>query len=211
MFCLRAGIDFKLINNIIFFLWNGQKLREDDFCKTLDQFNRIGCFGQLNIVCTDSKNIIGGPKMMDFVDPSSGKIKIIEFSEKAPLWREVNKGLNIFGICNNSKCRAWKKEVVYPTNLNDGLTFVLDDEREKIICPMCSRIINLKTCGFWKCEYQFVGQKLEEGEFKNFDSKTKETKDNNFEYYDAFENGESKWKGLTIYVLPKQEIKYESN
>ena len=209
MFCLKIGIDLNLINNSISFVYNSKKLKGDDLYKTLEQLN-VKHLASIEVV--DRKDIIGaGPKMMDFVDVSSGKIKKLEFSKNAPMWRKVKKGLNIFGICDNSKCKAWKKEVVYPTYLNDGLTFVLDDEREKIICPMCSRIINLKTCGFWKCEYQFVGQKLEEGEFKNFDSKTKETKDNNFEYYDAFENGESKWKGLTIYVLPKQEIKYESN
>ena len=138
---------------------------------------------------------------MDFVDASSGKIKLFEFNSKAPRWRMVKKGLNIFGICNNSKCKAWKKEVVYPTDLKDnGLIFVLDEEMLHIKCPICSKIIKPKTCGFWKCEYQFVGKKIEEGELKDYDSKTKETNENDFEYFDHFENGETQWIGLTIYL-----------
>ena len=76
---------------------------------------------------------------------------------------------------------------------------------------MCNGIVIPETCGFWKCEYQFVGKKIQEGDLVEFDSKTKETKGNDFEYYDAFKNGETQWMELVIYVLPKQEIKYEKN
>ena len=210
LYFLKEGIDFKLINNVIFFLWKGNIIKKDDFHKTLDQLFYGESLIFITVIRTDG--LIGaGPKMMEFVDASSGKIKLLEFNEKAPLWRMVNKGLNIFGICNNSKCKAWKKEVVYPTDLNEGLTFVLDEEMLNIKCPLCSRIIKPKTCGFWKCEYQFVGQKIEEGELKYYDSKTKETDDNNFQYFDIFENGQVEWIGLTIYVLPKQKIRYQSD
>ena len=67
-----------------------------------------------------------------------------------------------------------------------------------------------KTCGFWKCEYQFDGKKIEEGEVKSFKTEPKETKDDNFEYFDPFENDEVQWLQLEIYVLPKQEIKYKN-
>ena len=149
--------------------------------------------------------------MLDFVDVSSGKIKKLAFDNKAPAWRKVNKGLNIFGICNNSKCKAFKKEVVYPTELKEKLIFNLNEGLLNIKCPICHKIIKPKTCGFWNCEYQFVGKKIQEGDLVEFDSKTKETKDDDFEYYDAFENGETQWMELIIYVLPKQEIKYEKN
>ena len=149
--------------------------------------------------------------MIDFVDVSSGKIKRLKFDNKAPSWRAVNEGLNIFGICNNSKCKAFKKEVVYRTQLFEKLIFNLNEELLNIKCPECHKIIKPKTCGFWNCEYQFVGKKIQEGDLVEFDSKTKETKDDDFEYYDAFKNGETQWMELIIYVLPKQEIKYEKN
>jgi hypothetical protein len=151
----------------------------------------------------------GGYPTLDFVDVSTGKIKALKFSEDAPKWRIVKEGLNIFGICNNSKCKAYKKEVVYPTELKESLIFVLNKEIINIKCPLCSKIIKPKTCGLWKCEYQFIGKKIEEGDLIEFDSKTKETNSDDFEYYNPFENGETQWVELTIYVLPKQNIKYE--
>ena len=151
----------------------------------------------------------GGCPPLDFVDVSTGKIKTLEFSEDAPKWRIVKEGLNIFGICNYSKCKAYKKEVVYPTELKESLIFVLNEEIINIKCPICSKIIKPKTCGFWKCEYQFIGKKIEEGDLIEFDSKTKETNSDDFEYYNPFENGETQWVELTIYVLPKQSITYK--
>ena len=84
-------------------------------------------------------------------------------------------------------------------NLNDNITYIQ--------CP----IIKLKSCGFWKCEYQFIGQKIKDGRLIDFDSKPRETKDDVFEYYDPSENGNATWTKLIIYIIPKQKIKYKSN
>ena len=62
-----------------------------------------------------------------------------------------------------------------------------------------------------KCEYQFKGKKIENGDIVSYDSKTKESNGDKFEYYDPFENKEIQWIELFIFVLPKQEIKYEPN
>ena len=69
---------------------------------------------------------------------------------------KVGKGLNIFGNCIYPKCKAFKKEVIYMTNLEDeGIRFNLNEEIQNIKCPICKKIMKPKTCGFWKCEYQF--------------------------------------------------------
>lgn len=157
------------------------------------------------------KRIIGGSSFpaLNFVDVENNKIKNLNFSQKSPKWRKIAKGLNIFGFCNNPKCEAFNNEVVYMTNLpNDGLNFNLNEKVADIRCPICSKIIKPKTCGFYDCEYQFVGEKIDEGEIKKYDSKTRETFGNNFEYFDALKNGEIVWIKLNIYVLPKQKIKY---
>jgi len=78
-----------------------------------------------------------------------------------------------------------------------------------IKCPMCDKIIIPKTCGFWKCEYQFIGDKIEEGDLKHVDTKCKETKDDNFEYYNPYENKSAIWTNLNIYVIEKQDMKYK--
>ena len=153
---------------------------------------------------------IGGGVPIDFADLSKGKTKELKFDNNAPEWRKAQEGLNIFGICCNPECKAYKKEVVFMPKLIDQ-KFNLNDNITLIKCPICNTIIKLKTCGFWKCEYQIIGQKIEAGRLIDFDSKPKETKNNEFEYYDPSENGNATWTKLLIYIIPKQNIKYKSN
>ena len=76
---------------------------------------------------------------------------------------------------------------------------------------MCNGIVIPETCGFWKCEYQFDGDKIEEGQLKHIDTKSKETIGDNFEYFTPNENGSCLWTNLNIYVIEKQEMKYLFN
>ena len=179
---------------------------------------KVAGFGQKVNLITENcdlalyRKILGGGSSfpaLNFVDVEKNKIKNLNFSQKAPKWRKIGKGLNIFGLCNNPKCEAFKNEVVYMTKLPDeGLNFNLNEKVTDIRCPICNKIIKPKTCGFYDCEYQFVGEKIDKGEINKYDSKTKETIGNNFEYFDALKNGETVWIKLNIYVLPKQNIKY---
>ena len=180
----------------------------------------IGGFSRfVNIITEDCDLVIskklkggGGFPPLNFVDVEKEKIQNLIISQKAPKWRKVDRGLNIFGICNNSKCEAFKNEVVYMTKLpNDGLNFSLNEKVADIRCPICNKIIKPKTCGFYDCEYQLVGKKIDDGEIKKYESKTRETNGNNFEYFDPLKNGEIVWIELNIYVLPKQRIKYSPN
>lgn len=169
----------------------------------------------LIFVKTIKKGIIGGGDLgiISFVDVRAKNIKFLKFNEKAPKWRKVEPGLNIFGICNNLKCEAFKKEVVHQVGFDEEqkLKFDIKNEVINIKCPMCYKIIKAKTCGFWKCEYQFIGKTIEDGEIKNYQSEPKETKNEEFEYFDPYKNGETEWAELIIYVLPKQKIKYRKN
>lgn len=152
----------------------------------------------------------GGGMPLNFVDVQSLQIKNLNFSSNAPRWRVVKKGLNIFGICKNKNCEAYNKEVVF-TNECYGILnkeFKLNEQIENIKCPICWKIIIPKTCGFWDCEYQFIGNKIENGEKKYIDTKSKETEGNKFEYFDPYENGSVMWTDLTIYTIEKQEIKF---
>ena len=54
----------------------------------------------------------GGGLPTRFSDVSKNKTKELTFSNKAPSYREVTKGINIFGICKFKKCLAYQKEVV---------------------------------------------------------------------------------------------------
>ena len=160
----------------------------------------------------EKKEIGAGGQGLNFVGIETGKIINLDFNKNAPNLRIINKGLNIFGFCNNSICKAYMKEMVYKIVLSkDGLKFNLNERVADIRCPICNEIIKLKTCGFYDCEYQFIGKKIANGEIYQFDSKTRETKENNFEYYDVFKNGEIIWTEINVYILPKQSIKYMPN
>ena len=151
-----------------------------------------------------------------FTDVSKGKIKNLKFSKDAPDWRQVKKGLNIFGLCPNKECITKKEEVIYiPEKMeieDNCFKYNILEQIKNMKCPICKRIIKAKTIGFYECEYQIIGEKIdEEGFLKQVDSKPKETEDDKFEYFDPEENGEVEWTSLIIYVLPKQKIKYQSN
>ena len=183
---------------------------KNNILKIINQKNETGT-GFFCEIIFGRTNWGAGP-VMDFVNVEKGLVKNLNFSKNAPKWRKVKIGLNIFGQCNNKKCEAFKKEVIYSTDLpENGLNFNLNEEAINIKCPICKKIIRPKTCGFWECEYQFEGQKIEEGEVKSFNSEPKETFEDKFEYFDPFENGEVQWLELNIYVLPKQYIKYIKN
>ena len=190
------------------FICNAQIIKN-----STNTFGELSSKNTISIAVNDINNLIGaGSPPIDFVDVSSKIVKKLNFSKDAPRWREVCKGLNIFGICPNKKCSANGKEVIYKTILTEeGLLFCLNDEIVNIRCPLCNKIIDPKTCGFWQCEYQFKGKKIEDGEEKEYDSKTKETNYDDFEYFDPYENGKVRWTLLNIFVLPKQHIKYKHN
>jgi hypothetical protein len=152
----------------------------------------------------------GGGFPLEFVDVEKGIVENLSFSDSAPRWRAVKIGLNMFGICKNSKCEAFDREVVYQVGINHK-KFNLQENVTRIKCPMCYKIIVPKTCGFWQCEYQFEGDKIEGGDLKHVDTKCKETKDDNFEYFNPYENNSAIWTNLNIYVIEKQDIKYEQN
>ena len=162
-------------------------------------------------------NIIGAGihDGLKFVDPSNTSLKQLELDKNAPKWRIISQGLNLFGICNNGKCAAFKKEVVFKT-LNgeipqEGFIFDMIERSSEIRCPICKKIFLPTTCGFYKCEYQFIGEKLEDWEKVSYDSKTKESTGNTVEYYEPKKGKEGRWFKLKIYVLPIQEIKYKPN
>ena len=151
----------------------------------------------------------GGGLPMNFVNVDKGVIQNLGFSDSAPEWRGVTKGLNLFGICKNKDCRAFDKEVVHKVGINQKYNLQNNILNNK--CPICEGIIVPKTCWFWECEYQFVGDKIEEGKLKHIDTKSKETKGNNFEYFDPYDNDSSLWTNLDIYIIEKQNIKYQES
>ena len=144
----------KLFNNKNYANTNGI-LSDDDVPNSLN-------FIPLKEVIGRGGDCFGG---LMFIDPSHSNIKQLSLSKEGPKWRVISEGLNIFGICENPDCKAYKEEVIFralkgngslPSN---GMIFNMLENVENIICPMCNEIIDPETCGFFKCEYQFIGKK----------------------------------------------------
>ena len=60
----------------------------------------------------NEQNTIGGDFGLIFTDVSKKIHEEHYFSNKAPLYRIVTQGINVYGICKGKKCKAYKKEVV---------------------------------------------------------------------------------------------------
>ena len=152
----------------------------------------------------------GGFCSLEFVDlDESTKFKVLKFSKKAPEWRKVSVGLNLFGKCLNKNCKAYNKEVINIVGINRKFDFLIN--KKAIICPACSKNFIPITLGFWKCEYQIKGEKLKNGEYEDVEINGKETEGENFEYFDPYSNGTTFWSSLMIFTGHRQKMKYRKN
>ena len=146
--------------------------------------------------------------IIEFLDvDESTKPKNLDFSESAPEWRRASIGLNLFGKCINKKCEAYKEEVIYPAGIN--IKFDFNSDIKKIKCPICSKNFIPMTMGFWKCEYQIKGEKFRKGDYEEVEIIGKETKGDDFEYYNPYENSTTYWSRLMIFTGHRQKMKYE--
>ena len=116
--------------------------------------------------------------------------------------------MNLFGKCIYEYCEAFNREVIFPVGIN--VKFDLNKQKKEIICPICHKNFIPLTLGFWKCEYQIKGEKLKNGEYCKVNINGKETKDDNFEYFDANENGTAIWDELIIFACYRQKMKYKA-
>jgi hypothetical protein len=195
---------FKKLFNTENFMINS--LEDDDFVPNSLEFLSYGNLPGAGGDC------YGG---LMFIDPSNSNIKKLSLSKEAPKWRVISEGLNIFGICENPDCEAYKKEVIFRALKGNrhlpekGMIFNMIENVLNIKCPMCNKIFDPETCGFFNCEYQFIGKRIENGDPKDYDSKTRETKENKMDYLEQKGEKKVKWTELKIYVLPIQKIKYE--
>ena len=164
------------------FIFNGQTY----MMASLETFEEIGLTFDTRILI-NSQSISGGG--MTFTDVSKKNTINIGFSSSAPSYRKAKKGINIFGICKKSGCKAYEKEVVVPVSKNK---VDLIEEKFSFHCPECDSIIEPKTVGFWLCRYHIYGKKIDGDKLVDFDSGYEEAKDSeHLRYFDPKENGEA--------------------
>ena len=140
------------------------------------------------IFVLSTKPIKGAGYSMKFTDLIKNKTKEIRFSEKAPSYRKITKGINIFGICNFKKCKAYKKEVVVRIKKKK---LDLIKERDELFCPECEATIIPKTVGFYLCKFRIYGKKIEDDLVKPFENEKDEANNkDSLKYFDPELNGE---------------------
>ena len=76
---------------------------------------------------------------------------------------------------------------------------------------MCSKNFIPITMGFWKCEYQIKGEKFEDGEYQEVEINGRETKGDEFEYYDPNSKKPGLWSSLTIFTANRQKMKFSTH
>ena len=136
-----------------------------------------------------------------FSDVSKNKTKEIKCSKNGPSYRYASKGINIFGICNYKKCKAYKQEVVV---IIKKRKFDLIKERDDLFCPECGANIIPKAVGFYLCKYKIYGTKIEEYKIVPFDNDIDEANNkDSLKYFDPELNGE-----ITMIELIFEVIEY---
>ena len=135
-----------------------------------------------------------------FTDPEKVEPKGLKFSDKAPFYRAVTKGMNLFGICENKNCMAFKKEVIYKFGFGT-FDLINDMKNNPPECPACEfRLREVTTCAFLQCKYSYVGVKYENKQLKDVNYSNSNSKEDQVDYFDPGENGEnnSVWLELKI-------------
>ena len=160
-----------------------------------------GLCNNCNIFVVATKGVKGGGCPMMFTDLSKNRTKEIGFSKKAHSYRKVTKGINIFGICNFKKCKAYKKEVVVRIKKKK---LDLIKERDELFCPECEATIIPKTVGFYLCKFRIYGKKIENDRVEPFENdEDKANNKDSLKYFDPELNGE-----VTVIELIFEVLEY---
>ena len=105
--------------------------------------------------------------------------------------------MNLFGVCKNKKCAAYKKEVIYQFGYG---TFDLFKDSEEIVCPSCECLLPIDTCAFLYCKYTYSGKKFENEKIEKVEYSNKNTKKDAIEYFDKGKDDENKSKWIELKI-----------
>ena len=183
----------KTENIEFYFISNGKVLNPENKINQLNfnlNFNRIDVYKE--------REMKGGVLSLKFSDLSKQITEEHFFSEKAPSYRYVTRGINIYGICKVKKCEAYKKEVIH--RLKNIKKFDLIKEKEDLECPKCGGNITPKTVGFHLCEYRVKGKKYYDDKIEPFEFEGKAENKNSIQYYNPDKNGETTLIELIIEI-----------
>ena len=154
----------------------------------------------IDIEAYETETVMGGLFAINFTDVRKQVHEEHYFSDRAPSYRTVTQGINIYGICRGKQCKAYKKEVV--VRQRGRRKFDLIKEMDDLLCPECGVVIKPKTLGFHLCKYKVSGKIFFNDEIEPFEVEGNAENENSIQYFNPDKNGE------TMVVELKIEVEY---
>lgn len=189
-----------LDKNIISFLYQNFYLNDSYFLtKKINKFlkKKINFIRVIDI----QKNVIGKGNQNMYLSRNKKNPEKFEISKEGPIFKVLDRGLNIFGKCPNMSCRAYNREVAVRISFAD---FDFQKNQWDLHCPCsnCHCLIKPEIFGFVGCKYSIEGVKYDEKNetVEKFKTVWKTAENDEIQCYDPKENGSLSYIKLIIYT-----------
>ena len=181
-------------------------------------FKEIGIYSDSRIFINNQAISGGGGEESNrFANLSEEFIRkdnVSEYNPNIPKWRTIGKGINLYGICQNSNCVAKGKQVIKHV---DSKEYDVYNEGFMGICPMCNKHFDLDTCSFYHCDYKCEGTYFDKSKDNWVDlpgdiQKTSGGKDFYYDYNKPVrgKEGKVKYKKLVLKVIQYHDSEYDN-
>lgn len=177
-------------------IFRGKALED---CRTLSDYN-IQKDASLEMIL----KLRGGG--FDFSDLEKVNTYEVSSDNSLPSFFTICHGMNIKILCKNKHCATNKYGGTAIIKKGYGV-FDMDIEKDNAICPSCYQFAEMRTCGFYDCQYEYEGE-TELGKVKNGRGETVGEKYS--EFSDDKTNMEN-WKYLTFKVFKRPIYHIENN
>ena len=181
-------------------------------------FKEIGIYSDSRISINGPARCGGGGEESNrFANLSEEFIRkdnVSKYNPNIPKWRLIGKGINLYGICQNSNCVAKGKPVIKHV---DSKEYDVYNEGFMGICPMCNKHFDLDTCSFYHCDYKCEGTYFDKSKDNWVDlpgdiQKTSGGKDFYYDYNKPVrgKEGKVKYKKLVLKVIQYHDSEYDN-
>ena len=205
---LKKIIENKLNICIISYLMVKSPQRRTPKCLNDENLTLYECHIKNNDIITIGMDKVKGGGPDEFANLSEEFIRkdeVLSPGSNVPPWRQVGRGINLYGICQQDTCVAKGRQVIMPVHSE---IYDVVEESFMGICPMCKKHFDLDTCSFFKCDFQCEGKyfdkrKDEWVDLPNEIRSTSDGKDFYFDYQKVVEgkDGKVKYKKLLLKVI----------